>query len=271
MNNIENIIEFPNLNLTFNINPIAFNIFNLNIYWYGLMIALAYSICVVIVRINDKLYNVKWNDIIEMTTIGIVFGLIGARIYYVIFHLNYYSKHINEIFNISNGGLGLYGGLIFGFVAIWIYCKKNKIDILNSIDYICTILPFGQAIGRLGNFFNVEAYGIETNTFFKMKIYDPIYRMFIYVHPTFLYEIILTLSIFILLYTQRKNRKFKSEQLLTYLMLYGLGRFFIEGLRIDSLMLGNLRVSQAISLILFITSSYILVYKNIKYKKKCIK
>lgn len=271
MNSIENIIEFPNLNLRFNIMPIAFTIFNLNIYWYGLIIALAYIICVVLIKINDKLYEIRWNNIIEMTTIAIVFGIIGARIYYVIFNLNYYSKHLNEILNISNGGLGLYGGLIFGFITVFIYCRKNKINILDSIDYICTILPLGQAIGRLGNFFNIESYGIETNTILKMKIYDPIYRIFIYVHPTFLYEIILTLSIFILLYNQRKKRKFKSEQLLAYLMLYGVGRFFIEGLRIDSLMLGNFRISQVISIILFIVSSYILIYKNIKYKKKCIK
>ena len=99
MNSIENIIEFPNLNLRFNIMPIAFTIFNLNIYWYGLIIALAYIICVVLIKINDKLYEIRWNNIIEMTTIAIVFGIIGARIYYVIFNFNYYLQDPISILN----------------------------------------------------------------------------------------------------------------------------------------------------------------------------
>ncbi len=266
MNNIENIVGFPNLNLMFNINEIAFSIYNLNIYWYGVIMALAYIICVVIIRINNNLYEIKWNTIIEMLTFAIIFGIIGARIYYVIFNLNYYSKNVFEIFNILNGGLGIYGGLIFGFIAILIYCKINKINLFNSLDYICTILPLGQAVGRLGNFFNIEAYGIETNTFFRMQVYDKIYNMYVYVHPTFLYETILNTVIFILLYTQKRKRKFKGEQVLTYLMLYSFGRFFIEGLRVDSLMLGNIRISQFLSLIIFIFSVFTLIYMNRKYK-----
>ena len=169
-----------------------------------------------------------------------------------------------QIINIRGGGLAIYGGIIGGIIACYIFCKKKNINILNLLDCIAPILALSQGIGRWGNFINVEAYGTETNLPWKMGIIEDGVKKF--VHPTFLYESISTLAIFIILTVVSKNRKFKGQITYLYLIMYSFARAIIEGLRTDSLMLGPIRISQVLSIIIFIMT--VIVYiKRVKSDK----
>ena len=186
--------------------------------------------------------------------IAVFAGIICARLYYVLFNLEYYLKNPSEIFAIWNGGLAIYGGIIGGTVTAVAFCKIRKIKFLNFGDYLVPLLALCQSIGRWGNFVNQEAYGSRTENFFKMRIFDKGIGEFINVHPTFLYESVLNFSLFIILMYLSKKKKFEGQLICIYFIVYGMGRFFIEGLRVDSLMLANFRVSQVFSAVLVIFS-----------------
>lgn len=258
-----NVVTFPGLNLTFDVSKIAFSIFGVSIYKYAICIVLGIIIALVLCRISKEKYDIEFNDVMVSTILGIIFGTIGARLYYVLFNLDYYSQNIGEIFNFRNGGLAIYGGLILGGLAIFVYCKIRKIKILNFFDYIIPYVAIAQTVGRWGNFFNIEAYGSETASFLRMGIRT--LEGYIEVHPVFLYESIATLVIFFILKCLQKHRKFNGEILLSYCLLYSGIRFFLEGLRTDSLMLYNFRVSQILSVVIFIVSLCTII---IKYKKQ---
>lgn len=196
-----------------------------------------------------------------------LFGIICARAYFVLFNLEYYINNLSEIFSIWNGGLAIYGGIIGGAISAAIFCKVRKIRFLDLCDYLVPFLALGQAIGRWGNFVNQEAYGYVTESFFKMRIYSEEIDSFINVHPTFLYESILDLFIFIVLMLLRKKRKFSGQLIYLYLILYGMGRAIIEGFRTDSLMLMSFRISQILSVFLVILS-IILYYFGEKCRPK---
>ena len=181
------------------------------------------------------------------------------------FSLDYYIKDPSEILSIKSGGLAIYGGLIGGIIVIAVYCKIKKIKILDITDYIAPVVALCQSIGRWGNYINVEAYGYETNLPIKMEVIEN--GVVKFVHPTFLYESICTLLIFILLSNLSKKRKFSGEITYLYIICYSFIRFIIEGLRTDSLMLFNFRISQILSLALFIIFSSILIYKKNKHKQ----
>lgn len=181
------------------------------------------------------------------------------------FSLDYYIKNPSEILSIKSGGLAIYGGLIGGIIVIAVYCKIKKIKILDITDYIAPVVALCQSIGRWGNYINVEAYGYETNLPIKMEVIEN--GVVKFVHPTFLYESICTLLIFILLSNLSKKRKFSGEITYLYIICYSFIRFIIEGLRTDSLMLFNFRISQILSLALFIIFSSILIYKKNKHKQ----
>lgn len=254
-----NKITFPELKLELNINKIALRVSNIDIYWYGVIIVSAIIIALIFCKKDDGKYGIKFDNILELLIFAIPISIIIARIYYVIFNLNYYSKNVLEIFNIKNGGIAIYGALIGGAVTTYIYCKIKKIDFINLLDFVAPYLALSQSIGRWGNFVNIEAYGEKTTVPWRMGILENgIYKE---VHPTFLYESIATLIIFIILY---KKRKFKGELLYLYIILYSFVRFFIEGIRIDSLMLYNIRISQILSLALFVVFCIILSKKRIK-------
>ena len=259
-------VIFPSINLKLNISRVVINIFGIDIYWYAILIVLSFTIGIILCKKDDKKYNIKFEDILEVLIIVIPISILCARLYFVIFKLDYYLKFPQEILNFRDGGLAIYGGIIGTVITIIIYCKVKKINILDMLDYIVPYLPLGQAIGRWGNFFNIEAYGIETNNIFRMGIIEN--GQYIEVHPTFLYESICCLIIFFILYVLRYKRKYKGQMICIYLALYGLERTIIEGLRTDSLMLGNIRISQLLSIILCIICSIILIYKEIKGKKK---
>ena len=201
-----------------------------------------------------------------MVFYDIIFGLLGARIYYVLFNLDYYLYNLSEILAVWNGGMAIHGAIIGATATMIYFCKKKKMPLLKVLDIGCVSLIIGQTIGRWGNFFNSEAHGGIVSLEFLEKLHLPqfiIDGMYIngnYYHPTFLYESCLNLICFIILLILRRNKKIKTGMIVSiYLIWYGIVRFFIEGLRTDSLMLGNLRIAKVISLSLIIFGIILLI------------
>ena len=257
-----NYVEIPLLNSKLMISRVAFNILGIDIYWYAIIIASAFIIALLWCKKNLQKVDINFDDVLNLSIILIPVSIICARIYYVLFNFKYYATYPMEILNFRDGGLAIYGGIIGGVIVCYIYCKKHKINVLDLLDIFSPIFALGQSIGRWGNFVNVEAYGTETNLPWKMGIIEN--GLTKYVHPTFLYESICTFAIFILLSKMLDKRKFKGEITYKYLLLYSFVRFFIEGLRTDSLMLYNFKISQILSLIIFVCISCILIFKNYK-------
>lgn len=246
------------------IPSIAFEIFGVPIYWYAILIVSSMVIALLWCKKQDGKFNIKFDDILDLAIIVLPISIICARLYYVMFSLDYYIKNPSEIFNIKNGGLAIYGGLIGGIIVILVFSKIKKLRVLDITDYIVPIIAFCQSIGRWGNYINIEAYGYETNLPIKMEVIEN--GIIKYVHPTFLYESICTMMIFIILSILSKKRKFSGEITYLYIICYSFIRFFIEGLRTDSLMLFNFRISQILSLLLFVLFSCILMYNKKKNK-----
>lgn len=262
-------IIFPGFNLSLKINRIAISIAGINIYWYAILIVMAFCIALILCKKDNGKYNIFFDTILDMSIIVIPISILCARMYYIAFNLGYYIQNPLEIFNIRNGGLAIFGGIIGGILAISIYCYKKKINVLDMLDYIVPYLPLGQAIGRWGNFFNVEAHGIKTDSVFRMGIIEN--GSYIEVHPTFLYESVCNIIIFLILYSIRNKRKYKGQLVYMYLVLYGLVRAIIESLRTDSLMVGNFKVSQLVAIVLFFAFGIILIYEKLKKIRKCDK
>lgn len=272
-----NTVIFPSINLELNIKRVAFSIFGIDIYWYGIIIALAIMIALLILKLQDGKFGIEFNTILDLAIYLIPISLICARIYYVLFNLQQYTNNPLKIFNLRDGGMAIYGGIIGGLITCIIFCKKRKIKILNMLDYIVPVLALGQAIGRWGNFINIEAHGTETNSIFRMGIIEN--GTYMEVHPTFLYESIITFFLAILLLNIKDSEKIKKDskkQLIRkypgqvtfiYLIVYSFARFFIEGIRTDSLMLFNFRISQILSMAIFVVFCLILTYKELKHKK----
>lgn len=260
-------ISFPNLNLSFFINPIAITIFGFNIHWYGIIIVSAILIGLALAKRDDGLHKIKFDDVFDFVLVALFIGILCARVYYVLFNLDYYIERPNEIFSIWNGGLAIYGGIIGGAISAAIFSKIRKINFLDLCDYLVPFLALGQGLGRWGNFINQEAYGYVTESFFKMRIYNKEIGAFINVHPTFLYESILDLLLFIILMLIRKKRKFGGQLLYSYLIIYGIGRAIIENFRADSLYLSNIRISQIFSVFL-VALSITLYYFGEKCRRK---
>lgn len=255
-------INFEGLGISLNINRVAFELNGIKIYWYAIIIVTGIIISLFLCHKDNGKYNIKFEDVLELALFIFPVSIIFARLYFVLFKLDYYIQNPIEIFNIRNGGLAIYGGIIGAILTILIYCKIKKIKFLDMLDYIVPYLPLGQAIGRWGNFFNAEAHGTETNSLFRMGIMEN--GNYIQVHPTFLYESVCTFIIFIILYLKRNKRKYPGEITYIYLFLYGIARSIIEGFRTDSLMLGNIRISQILSIILSVIFGSIIIYKKVK-------
>lgn len=221
---------------------VAFTLFGIDIMWYGILIATGMVIAVFIALREAKRLKISEDDILNLAMIAIPCGLIGARAYYVIFNWSYYAGNIAEILNFRGGGLAIHGGLIGGILAGFIYAKIKKINFFKLSDCVVLGIPLAQAIGRWGNFLNQEAHGGPTNLPWGIMVDG------VKVHPTFLYESIWDLGVFLFLFIFRKKQKYQGQILVDYIILYSIGRFFIEGLRTDSLMLGPLRMAQVVSL-----------------------
>lgn len=223
-------------------NRYAFEIFGIGIAWYGIIIATAMLLGTIMLTKLGKRYGYEENDIIDLALVILPCAIIGARAYYVIFEWSYYSAHPDMILAFRQGGLAIHGGVIGGLIGGYIVCKVKKLNFSDLADMVAMPLILGQAIGRWGNFINQEAHGGPTNLPWGIMVDG------VKVHPTFLYESIWNLSVFALLLLTFKKRKFYGEHFLKYMIFYSIGRFFIEGLRTDSLMLGPLRMAQVISL-----------------------
>lgn len=243
------------------IDPVAFEIGPIAVHWYGIIMASAIFLGLILALKESKRKNLAPDFFLDLIIFAIPSSIIGARIYYVIFQWNYYSQHPQDIIAIWEGGLAIHGALIGATLTAIIFTKIKKINFWKTADIAAPSLILGQAIGRWGNFINQEAYGYKTNLPWAMYI-DGAYR-----HPTFLYESLWDLSVFIFLLWLRKRKKIKTGEIfLSYIIAYSLGRFFIEAFRTDSLMLGPLRVAQVISILLIITAGGLIYWRRTKTK-----
>ena len=261
-------------------NRVMLDLGFVQIYWYSFTMFLGVVIGIIVARIEIKRKKIDSNQFDNMAFFAILFGFLGARIYYVLFNLDYYLKEPLEILKIWNGGLAIHGAIIGAVVAIYVYCRKHKMNVLEIVDICAPALIIGQVIGRWGNFFNSEAHGGVVSRAFLESLHLPdfiIDGMFIdgvYYHPTFLYESLLNLICFIVLMILRKNKKIRLGVITgIYLMWYGVVRFFIESLRTDALMLGSLRMAQVISGVIFIIGLVLIILsrKKDKYNKEVSK
>lgn len=258
-------------------NDVMLNLGIFQIKWYSFFIFLAMLTACLIIFKESKKKNVPDNYLTNLIFYGLIIGILGARLYYVIFNLDYYLNNPSQIFAIWNGGLAIHGGLISALIFLMIYSRKNKINILQMLDIIVVGVIIAQAIGRWGNFFNQEAYGniislqALKNMHLPKFIIDGMYISGSYREPTFLYESICSLIGFILLLILRATKKLKTGQLTAiYLIWYGIVRFGIETLRSDSLMLGQIKVAQLVSLLFVISGITLFIYSYIKKKKYCL-
>ncbi len=278
-----NHVQFPKLGIELTINRVAFSIAGFDIYWYGIIFAFTILRGASMAIYLGKKLNINDDDFIDVIMIGAVCGIIGARAYYVAFAPFEYET-LWDMINLRDGGIGIYGGLIAGLVSGWFLCKWKKINFLDAADCVFTGFLFGQTFGRWANFMNQEAFGTNTTNIFGMisetttryltRVAPSLAQQGITVdpnmpvHPTFLYESVWCLIGFIILFLHFKNRKFKGEQLCMSAAWYGFGRFFIEGLRTDSLATnGGLRTSQIIAVVTVIAAVAFMVYNYIKISK----
>ena len=250
------------------INPVAFKLFGLEVRWYGILIAIGAFLAINVAEKMGKRYNYKdglYNLFSsDLGIFVILLGVIGARLYYVIFQWDYYRENPGEILAIRNGGLAIYGGILAGLLATYIFSRIKKIKFMTILDCLAPAVPLAQAIGRWGNFINGEAHGGPTDLPWGIMVDG------IKVHPTFLYEL-LDFFIFILLYFfVSKRQKFEGQLFTLYLIIYGCGRFFIEAMRTDSLYFGPFRVSQLLSLILVVIGLIIYFYNISGLKNKSV-
>ena len=256
---------------------ILFSIGPITIYWYSVTMLLA-VLTGVYLAINESKKQGMHSFVSDLVTYIIVFGIIGARLYYVTFNFDSYKNNLLSIFAIWEGGIAIYGAIIGGFLAIVYLAIKRKQSIIKTTDIIVPGLILAQAIGRWGNFFNGEAHGTRVSLQFLESLQLPkfiINGMYIngsYYHPTFLYESVWCILGFILLIVIRKLTKRKTGIMTySYFIWYGIGRVFIEGLRTDSLYLGNFRISQIVSVILIIVGILgiiISITKGENYERK---
>lgn len=220
----------------------AFEIFGVSIAWYGIIIATAMLIGSLLLLKVGKKYGYKENDLLDLVLVILPMAIIFARLYYVAFEWDYYGANPDQILAFREGGLAIHGGIIGGLLGGFIVCKVKKLNFGDLADMVSMPLILGQAIGRWGNFVNQEAHGGPTDLPWGIMVDG------IKVHPTFLYESIWNFAIFALLVFTFKKRKFYGEHFIKYLVLYSVGRFFIEGLRTDSLMFLGFRIAQLFSL-----------------------
>ncbi|MGN0108264.1 MAG: prolipoprotein diacylglyceryl transferase [Hominilimicola sp.] len=260
-----NVISFPKLGITFNINPTAFSIGSKPVYWYALIILTGFLLGLLFVYRTCEKRGVKKDSVWDIALIGLIAGIVGARIYYVIFALDEFNS-IGEMFAIWNGGLAIYGGIIGAAIAAFIYCRIKKLNVFNVFDVCAPGLLIGQAIGRFGNFVNAEVYGGDTASLFGMSINGAAP-----VHPLFLYESAWNILGLIILLLFRDRKKADGQVFCFYIFWYSLGRLFLEGMRDTAYILyvipNILGISQLVAALLIIASAAAFVYLQLKQPK----
>ena len=260
------VISFPGLGLEFEINRVAFSLGSIDIYWYAVIIATGFMLALFFAFKNFPKFGIDSDRAIDVVFFAMIFGIIGARLYYVAFQWDAYKDNLIEILNIRGGGLGFYGGIIGGIIGLIIGCKLRGQNVLAFLDVAGGAVLIGQGIGRWGNFVNSEAFGSNTNLPWGMtspkiaayierhseEVMGAVMDPNVPVHPTFFYESLwCAIGLLVFCYVMKK-RKFDGQMLLFYLGWNGFGRMLIEGLRTDSLMIGPFRISQLLGALMFI-------------------
>lgn len=272
-------IWFPNLGIEIDhLSRTAFTVFGQDIYWYGIFIGLGVILGVLLALHEAKRTGQNPDTYLDFIIYAMIIAIIGARLYYVIFSWDFYSQHPEKIFAIREGGLAIYGGIIGGVLTAIVYSRVKKKNFWVMADTMAPSLILGQMLGRWGNFFNKEAFGGFTDNLFAMRYQlsqvhasdvtpDILQNLvtvngvdYIQVHPTFLYESMWSLCVFIILLILQRKKKFDGQVCATYFFGYALGRVWIEGLRTDQLCIGNVPVSQALSAVLIIASVVVYFY-----------
>ena len=254
-------------------NRVAFNIFGFNVYYYSLCILLGVIVAYILITREGKKQGLQKEFISDLIFYTLIIGILGARVYYCLFNLDYYLANPSEILKIYNGGLAIHGGVIAGLIFVYFYTKKKNVSFIKILDIVAPAVIIAQSFGRWGNFFNQEAHGGITTYQNLKNMHIPefiINGMHIegkYYYPTFFFESIWCLIGFIILMIARKNKNLrKGFQIGFYFIWYGIGRFFIETLRTDSLMFFGLKIAQIVSLIGIIIGIIIIVTnRNKKY------
>ena len=246
--NVENFtkISFPIFGLEMN-PPRGFSLFGLDIRFYGIIIAVGLILAVIYGLKRKAQFGLSEDDILDGVLAIVPFAIICARAYYCAFSWEQFADNPIRVLYIWEGGIAIYGGVIGAFIGIVVFCLIKKIKLGAVLDLVALGFLIGQCIGRWGNFFNREAFGAETDTFLKMGLYDSVKEVTTYYHPTFLYESLWNVAGFVALHFLSKKRQYDGQIALGYAAWYGLGRTFIEGLRVDSLYWGQFRVSQLLA------------------------
>ena len=254
-------------------NRVAFNIFGFNVYYYSLCILLGVMVAYILITREGKKQGLPKEFISDLIFYTLIIGILGARVYYCVFNLDYYLANPSEILKIYNGGLAIHGGVIAGLIFVYFYTKKKNVSFIKILDIVAPAVIIAQSFGRWGNFFNQEAHGGIT-TYQNLKnmhipefIINGMYIEGKYYYPTFFFESIWCLIGFIILMIARRNKNLrKGFQIGFYFIWYGIGRFFIEAFRTDSLMFFGLKIAQIVSLIGIIIGIIIIVTnRNKKY------
>lgn len=284
-----NDIAFPHLGIYLeNVPKIVFSIFGFSVAYYGLVIGIGVLLGVLTAVQMAKKENLNPDIVWDFAIYAVIFSVIGARIYYVIFSWDLYKNDLLSIFNTRQGGLAIYGGVIAAFITLFVYCRIKKISPFQLGDCgVCGLLV-GQIIGRWGNFFNREVFGEYTDNLFAMRLPVEAVRVgdvsqkqlemmqamgnvnFIQAHPTFLYEGLWNLGVLLIILLFHKRKKYNGQICLMYLGGYGIGRFFIEGIRTDQLKIAHTQipVSQALGIVMFVCALALHVFTTVRNKKK---
>ena len=269
-------VSFPGLGIhNLPIDRVAFSIGSFEIYWYSICLILAFFSCVGLAMLQAKKHDLTPDHVIDYALVCIPSALVGARLYYVAFDWDSYKSDLKSILDIRSGGLAVLGGVLGALIAAYILTKIKKLHYVQVLGALIVYIPLGQAIGRWGNFFNQECFGTTTTLPWGMKssevesylrLYFPDLDSTMAVHPTFFYEFLATITIFFILLYVRKYSKHAFESMAVYMILYGVARFFIEGLRTDSLYIGDtgIRTSQLFSAVLVVSG---VIYLVVAYKK----
>ena len=276
---MEHTIGFPNLGLEFTLSRVACTVLGKDIYWYGIIICAGFILAALYVNSRTKDFGITSDNLTDCLIICVPLGIICARIYYVVFEWGYYAQHPGEIIAIWKGGIAIYGAVIGVVIALAVYSRVKKLSFASLCDLAAFGLLIGQCIGRWGNFFNREAFGGYTDGLLAMQLPVSAVRdsdiskelaehiveiggvSYIQVHPTFLYESLWNLVLLVILLLIRKRKKFEGEIFLLYLVGYGIGRAWIEGLRTDQLLIPgtSVAVSQVLAVVLAVVSVMMLI------------
>ncbi len=284
-------INFPHLHIYLDHVGQSIQVFGISIAYYGIVIAIGMILAVMLVLHEARRTGQSEDNYLDLCIYTIIFAIIGARLYYVIFSWDLYKENLLQILNLRQGGLAIYGGVIAGIVTAFIVCRIKKMPFTLVADTAILGLPVGQILGRWGNFFNREAFGQYTDSLFAMQIPVDAVRSsgditaqmmdhlqvidgisYIQVHPTFLYESMWNIMVLLVLLYLRKHKKFQGQIFLTYLFGYGIGRFWIESLRTDQLRIGNtgIPVSMLLASVLVVVSA-IFIARGLRMGRKQVK